>query len=191
MTLYFYFNLEVLFNPHLSNLKAKGIAQLLYDSISRCDENMKEELWSNVHLVGMYQNITKQNLNSVLNFVLFETFPLFSLGGVARTKNFKNRLLQEVQNLLIRQHRIQHMKPHTTTSKVPKIVLNEHPYQNFAAWLGNKNKTISKKQTNKQTNKKWSETNQLFFCFVFHFGRRVNHCTKCFFCSIVDNSRTL
>jgi actin-related protein len=49
----------VLFNPHLANLKAKGIAQLLYDSISRCDESMKEELWANIHLVGLYYNIRK------------------------------------------------------------------------------------------------------------------------------------
>jgi hypothetical protein len=47
------------------------------------------------------------------------------------------------------------MKSHTTTSKVPKIVLNEHPYQNFAAWLGNKSYNFeikTNKQTNKQTN---------------------------------------
>lgn len=99
---------EVLFKPSLANLKLKGIAQLIYDCISRCDANTRGELWTNINLVG----------------------------GVARTKNFKERLLHEVNSLLLRQHRLELMTGHNPSTTLPSVILKEHSLQNFAAWRG-------------------------------------------------------
>lgn len=43
---------EILFNPKLVGSKAKGIAQIAYDSIEKCDSDLKIVLYNNIELAG-------------------------------------------------------------------------------------------------------------------------------------------
>jgi actin-related protein len=60
-------------------------------------------------------------------------------GGVAKTKNLKERLTQEINNILLCQHRTQMMSTHTPVT-LPKIGVNQRPFQSFAAWMGKNQK---------------------------------------------------
>jgi actin-related protein len=42
---------EVLFDPSLSGMEAPGIHELVYNSINKCDIDIRRELYSNIVMV--------------------------------------------------------------------------------------------------------------------------------------------
>lgn len=43
---------EALFQPHLINVEGQGIAELLFDTIQRCDIDIRPELYKHIVLSG-------------------------------------------------------------------------------------------------------------------------------------------
>ncbi|KDQ14254.1 hypothetical protein BOTBODRAFT_175021 [Botryobasidium botryosum FD-172 SS1] len=43
---------ELLFHPSLYQIKSDGLSEIILDSISKCDENMRSELYGNIVLAG-------------------------------------------------------------------------------------------------------------------------------------------
>ena len=61
---------EVLFKPHLIDLQSEGIHKMAYNSIFKCDVDIRETLWTNMLLAGM--DIV---ISNVLNVVIYEAYP--------------------------------------------------------------------------------------------------------------------
>ncbi|MHA1304063.1 MAG: hypothetical protein ACTSPI_10220 [Candidatus Heimdallarchaeaceae archaeon] len=53
---------EIMFNPSLENLNGKPLHELIYKSITTCDEDLQSELWSNIVLSGGNSEIPGFNI---------------------------------------------------------------------------------------------------------------------------------
>lgn len=63
---------EVLFNPSIIGKEGSGIAQMCYDSIQKCDIDLRADLYHNIHLTGgtsMFTGLTKRLLKEMVDLV--------------------------------------------------------------------------------------------------------------------------
>ena len=63
---------EALFNPSLIGKEGAGIAQICYDSIQKCDIDLRADLYHNIHLTGgtsMFAGLTKRFIKEMVNLI--------------------------------------------------------------------------------------------------------------------------
>eukprot|EP01084_Bolivina_argentea_P257553 433955_1 len=61
---------EIIFTPNLVRYNSEGIHKLLFNSIMRCDESIKKDMWFNIVLCGgntMFNGMEKRLLNEMYN----------------------------------------------------------------------------------------------------------------------------
>ena len=91
---------EALFKPSLVGKEGLGIAQACYDSIQKCDIDLRVDLYNNIFLTGgtsMFEGLTKRFLNEMISFAPESMRFEMRVNGI-RFKNKENKENEENDN---------------------------------------------------------------------------------------------
>eukprot|EP01083_Nonionella_stella_P268176 906385_1 len=120
---------ELLFKPSLIGKECDGIGKVLYDSITKCDEYIHDDLVSNIVLSGGNTMLPGFDLRLDKELIRLMGQGLILIDGYIRN-NFNGRTLSEnTTDLVTRLAGKKH-----NGKKQPKIIAP--PERNYSAWIG-------------------------------------------------------